>query len=327
MTRLNGQKNTQTLCFNRCFRDIDEFSQATQNWDLGFRQLTPGSLDAGLSAIILPHAHILRSRFNQRFQQFGSTPPAMRTFGLLEQGINGVHWYGRDITDSTLLSFHPTSGFEAVSQTDFGCYTLSFTEAQLARISETLGFPEPDVLLDRHETAYRCGNGVLAGIRDRLCQIFDAMDSNPAIIKSSGLQNEIEYEIPALLLSTLSSATSEVRRPSMRTRRRALDKAIEVIDEHVQIPLTIGELCDAVGVSWRTLDYAFKEHFEVSPKKYLMASKMSAVRKELRSVGPRSTISSIANRWGFWHMSQFAMEYRKFFGELPSETVNRTGTH
>jgi len=326
MTQPSGQNNAGTLCINGCFSNIDEFSLATRSWDLGFRQLTPGSLDAGLSAIILPRAHILRSRFNQRFQQFGSTPPGMRTFGLLEQGINGVHWYGRDITDSTLLIFHPTSGFEAVSQTDFGCYTLSFTEARLAKISETLGFPEPDLLIDRHETAYRCGNGVLTGIRDRLRRIFDAMDSNPAIIKSSGLQNEIEYEIPALLLSTLSSATSEVRRPTMRTRRRTLDKAMGIIDEHAQLSLTIGELCDAVGVSWRTLDYAFKEHFEVSPKKYLMAIKMNAVRKELRSVGRRSTITSIANRWGFWHMSQFAMEYRKFFGELPSETVIRQDT-
>jgi AraC family ethanolamine operon transcriptional activator len=32
-------------------------------------------------------------------------------------------------------------------------------------------------------------------------------------------------------------------------------------------------------------------------------------------------INEIANRWGFWHMSQFAADYRRFFGELPSETL------
>ncbi len=194
---------------------------------------------------------------------------------------------------------------------------------QLARISEALGFPELDILLNQYETAYRCGNEVLIDIRDKLRQILDAMESNPAILKSSGLQNDIEHEIPALLLSALSTAVNEVRRPSIRTRRRTLETAIEYIDEYAETSLTIGELCDAVGTSWRTLDYAFKEHFGVSPKKYLIAIKMNAVRKELRSVGHRSTITSIANRWGFWHMSQFAMEYRKFFGELPSETLHR----
>ena len=113
----------------------------------------------------------------------------------------------------------------------------------------------------------------------------------------------------------------------MLTRRRTLEKAINFIDEQAEISPTIEELCRAVGVSWRTLDYAFKERFEISPKKYLMAVRMSAVRKELRSMESRSTVTSIANRWGFWHMSQFAKEYRKFFGESPSETLNRKSAH
>jgi AraC family transcriptional regulator, ethanolamine operon transcriptional activator len=33
------------------------------------------------------------------------------------------------------------------------------------------------------------------------------------------------------------------------------------------------------------------------------------------------TIGDIANTWGFWHMGQFAADYRRQFGELPSETL------
>jgi AraC family ethanolamine operon transcriptional activator len=322
MIQLSGQEKGAPICFNGCFSDIDEFSQATRGWDLDFRQLAPGNLEASLNAIIQPSAHIMHSKFNRRFLQFGSPPPGTRTFGILDQGIEGVHWYGRNVTDSTLLSFHPTSGFEALSQTDFRCYTLSFTEVQLARISEALGFPDIDDLLDRYEAAHTCENEALTAIRDKLRQIFDATESNPAIARTSGLRNEIEHEIPALLLSTLSMAASEIRKPSMRARRRTLEKAVSFIDEHAEQFLTIEELCRAVGVSWRTLDYAFKEHFEISPKKYLMAVKLNAVQKELRRMGPKSTIANIANRWGFWNMSQFAKDYRKLFGELPSETVN-----
>jgi AraC family ethanolamine operon transcriptional activator len=35
----------------------------------------------------------------------------------------------------------------------------------------------------------------------------------------------------------------------------------------------------------------------------------------------KSLINEIAHRWGFWHMSQFATDYHRFFGELPSETL------
>lgn len=33
--------------------------------------------------------------------------------------------------------------------------------------------------------------------------------------------------------------------------------------------------------------------------------------------------ADVANNWGFWHMGRFAADYRKFFGELPSETLQK----
>jgi len=35
-------------------------------------------------------------------------------------------------------------------------------------------------------------------------------------------------------------------------------------------------------------------------------------------------VADVANRHGFWHMGQFAKDYRKTFGELPSETLKRS---
>lgn len=34
-------------------------------------------------------------------------------------------------------------------------------------------------------------------------------------------------------------------------------------------------------------------------------------------------VTDIANDWGFWHMGQFAADYRELFGELPSQTLKR----
>jgi AraC family ethanolamine operon transcriptional activator len=51
--------------------------------------------------------------------------------------------------------------------------------------------------------------------------------------------------------------------------------------------------------------------------------RVAGVRAELLT-GPVSTaIADVANNWGFWHMGQFAHNYRKLFGELPSETLHR----
>jgi transcriptional regulator GlxA family with amidase domain len=83
-------------------------------------------------------------------------------------------------------------------------------------------------------------------------------------------------------------------------------------------------VCRQAQVSERVLHYAFKERFGISPKRYLQAFRLDSVRAELRSADPSvAKISDVANRWGFWHMGQFAADYRRQFGELPSETLKR----
>jgi AraC family ethanolamine operon transcriptional activator len=69
-----------------------------------------------------------------------------------------------------------------------------------------------------------------------------------------------------------------------------------------------------------TLERSFKEHFGVSPKRYLLMSRLSGVRRALLQGAQGRSIGQMANEWGFWHMSQFAQDYRRQFGELPSET-------
>jgi AraC family ethanolamine operon transcriptional activator len=54
-----------------------------------------------------------------------------------------------------------------------------------------------------------------------------------------------------------------------------------------------------------------------------MALRLNGVRRDLRRADPAATrITDLAIKWGFWHMSQFAADYRSFFGELPSNTIN-----
>ncbi len=82
-------------------------------------------------------------------------------------------------------------------------------------------------------------------------------------------------------------------------------------------------ICRASGVSYRTLNYAFLERFGVAPKQYLQAIRLDGARKDLRKLGPNCAIIDAANTWGFWHMGQFGKDYKRQFGELPSETLRR----
>ena len=83
------------------------------------------------------------------------------------------------------------------------------------------------------------------------------------------------------------------------------------------------EMCAVAKISPRTIQRLFKAHFGLSPKGYIRARRLNEVRHAIyKNKGTYYVkISDIASRWGFWHMGQFASDYRRFFGELPLQTL------
>jgi AraC family ethanolamine operon transcriptional activator len=105
---------------------------------------------------------------------------------------------------------------------------------------------------------------------------------------------------------------------------KALKRALNHLAERLGEPLSVGELCRATRVSERTLRRAFLEKFEMPPKAYLKALRLLGAREELQTDRSSSvTITDVANHWGFWHMGQFAADYRRIYNELPSATLTR----
>lgn len=75
-----------------------------------------------------------------------------------------------------------------------------------------------------------------------------------------------------------------------------------------------------LDVTERTLEFAFLERFELTPKAYINRIKLNEVRNELLSSGLKQLISNVAKQVGFNCMEQFSAAHKKLFGELPSET-------
>ncbi len=88
--------------------------------------------------------------------------------------------------------------------------------------------------------------------------------------------------------------------------------------------MTIPELCNASNASQRTLEYAFRERYGLTPKEYTLVYRLNNVRKQLRQAVPvKDQVSRIAQQHGFWHMGQFSASYRKLFAERPSDTLKQ----
>ena len=307
------------------FDSFDGFSEATRGWDLDWRQLDRGRLDAKLLLVAGPSASILRVSFNRSFLQRGSSPTGMLTFGLLGESVGEIEWFrGRAAADS-LLVFNSGGEYESVSQPGFNAHTLSFSEEHLDRIAADLELP---VILGHYRQggiALHTDSTATGNLRLRLLELDRALVEGGAATKAGWIRNELEHEIPARLVRLLAAEPAATSSRIDRRRVVAAQNARDYIDAHANEPPAIQEVCRAAAVSWRTLDYAFRELFGVTPKRYLQAMRLDGVRRGLHRRGPSAKISDIANDWGFWHMGQFAADYRRQFGELPSETTRRVG--
>jgi AraC family ethanolamine operon transcriptional activator len=96
---------------------------------------------------------------------------------------------------------------------------------------------------------------------------------------------------------------------------------LEAIEDGLEKGISVREVAEASGISRRTLEYAFRDRYDVSPKAFINSQRLVRVKQDLRSKPDNVPIVEIANHWGFWHMGQFAHDYQRQFGELPSQTT------
>ena len=134
---------------------------------------------------------------------------------------------------------------------------------------------------------------------------------------------ELDEELPVRLITALAESSPQHYNQRLKSRQRGLHLAIEFIDEYCQYNPNIPDICDATGLSWRSLDRAFKESFGIGPKRYLLNLRLLNVRRQLKSAPSNTRVADVANNLGFWHMGDFAREYRKMYCELPGKTLTR----
>jgi transcriptional regulator GlxA family with amidase domain len=139
----------------------------------------------------------------------------------------------------------------------------------------------------------------------------------------SAIDEDTELALSLSLLEAADYAEDRKITTSAAKRSKALKNALEVIAARRDDPPSVSELCTLTGAPVRTLSRAFKERFGVGPKAYINQLRLSRVRGSIVIGEPGTTIASLANQQGFWHMGQFAKDYKTLFGELPSETANK----
>ena len=113
-----------------------------------------------------------------------------------------------------------------------------------------------------------------------------------------------------------STLLQHTRRPDL------VEQARDFMLANLQFDLTVDQIAQSLGVSCRVLNYAFQDNVGISPYQDLLTERLHSVRRKLTSSD--ASIAEVCMSYGFSTPSRFARQYRRLFGELPSETRKKT---
>ncbi|HKT94326.1 MAG TPA: helix-turn-helix domain-containing protein [Paraburkholderia sp.] len=167
---------------------------------------------------------------------------------------------------------------------------------------------------------------------ERLCILLarclddggDAHAQPPGAPLPDGVQNELQAQVLAAIFDACAGSGDAVVEPASR-RRWIVAQARDYVLAHRARPVGVPELCEQLHVSRRTLQYCFQDVLGMAPATYLRALRLNGARRDLcgRAAG---SVQDVATAWGFWHLSQFATDYRRMFGMRPSEALRAVAT-
>jgi len=147
---------------------------------------------------------------------------------------------------------------------------------------------------------------------------------DPSLLEPLEVREQIRRRVEDAVLELLVEQFGRrgERLPPPGSRVQLVRRAERYLEEAGGRRVPVAELCRAVGASRRSLECAFQAVYGVSPLRYMRARQLAQARRILREAPPeRGEVKRAAYEAGFTEMGRFSVDYRRFFGESPSETL------
>jgi len=319
--RNNGYiPNSGYFLIDQIFSSSDEFNTAVRGWDIDLNQLDIGPQ---ISEVFQLSGRIQlgRARFNRRMEQLGTSPKDYCTFIIPSQKEIRYKSRSTNVTGNCIPIFNLQKELCSVSENNFDIIVYSIPKEVIQEISQIQGIPKIFDAINNHEIIPCLPNQVEV-LRRRFHHFISEIQNDPLQLIRTTLIYELENSLPAQLLDVLAKPFEFSEPVLSRKRTVALRKIRDYLHDLPADLITSEQLCKITGYSKRTLEYVFQDYYGISPNAYLKKYRLNHINKELKNSDPEQVkIADIANKWGFWHMGQFAADYRDLFGQLPSETL------
>lgn len=300
--------------------DVDEHCAALGRWRLSYDQISAGAFSGSFTQLSLPRVDVFREITSQQVRQYGQL--GANSFGI------GLPWHGNGEVNCNGSSVAGTQVITCIDAEVDMCTPKAFefrgivTSAALIEELAAIFDIELPRAVWHQLRAMEMAEAPVSRLRAHLAAIHETVTTAPERFDDPATRQALEDALLVEIMDMLPTARPADPGRSAVTRKRTVDRARALMHGSGDRPLSLLEVCKAVGASPRKLGYCFQDVLGTSPMHYWRAMRLNRVRRDLKR-GAEASVYDVAVQHGFWHFSQFSLDYKRHFSELPSETLRR----
>lgn len=299
--------------------DIEDFIASGKQVDVHKVQLEPGVLEYHLEEIDLGDIRVRQVTINKQMQIEWCQPHGWTSFVLSPPQIEGIcNHQDHTLLADTLAVLYPGTEQSFKCTSNWRDLEIMVSDAALAEVGRNFCNPKKQENLKlslSQQQAERLRSACLSAFQDEKLLNQLRVDGE----HKRHFRNIVIGELGLVLASESNPLSTSSRTPSQR--HLLVRRALELIQKNNPSTLNAAELGNQLGTTQRSLQRAFNEVLGVSPYQYLMLERLNSSRHKLRHGMDDTTIASLAAHSGFPSASDFSRHYKRFYGELPSQTL------
>ena len=300
---------------------FDDLTAVQYGWEFTADQLGPSEDISKVRLYRAERVGLTKFRYCAPYDQRLRARENILSFGLLDSDNPATWSYDQLIPNDALVIFPHDDDLRAITPVGFSGSGIHLSESYVTDLAE--------LMFRRPLEASLPASGMIPLARQKL-KLLRAEISNWQRLEANSAESRQEIisrreeSLALAVLDALFDESNAEKVCSAKTQR-FVTKALEIIHDGELDSISAAELCAQTQCSQRTLEKGFSNRFGVTPKKYINVMRLARVHKGLLNFDAQDcdSIIELAGIQGFWHMGQFAADYRHIYGELPSDTLKR----
>ena len=298
--------------------DLWEHERVLTGWHQNYDQLSKGKFSGRITEALIGDVQLFEEQTSQAVFENGPGRAGVVALGVFSSLEGQARWRGHEVGIDHVTALSDHAGLELCTPPNCTMLSITVPVGLVTAGEEPAGKDADQLLLN---AANHIHSPALASlVRQRLGTALRTMALHPHPFAQAEARDQLVSGLVGLVDGYLCLATAGGGRPDAKKALHIVARAREYIEANTERPITVLELCARTRTARRTLQDCFTQVTGMSPAAYLKAIRLNGFHRSLKHAAGAGTIADIAATWGFWHMSQLSLDYKRLFGELPSET-------